>query len=200
MEEKELNISFNKSGRGSITPRVILPISWTKKMKLDENNKQIKASYGLEKILLERGNSWENELEDNKKGIFKKIKMMELGLMNDEKLDLIGEARFHYEGDYLGFRLFLCDSQESSTIISQTDYFYRFLSYKKLEDVSSNIHNIGKEFCKCELESLFDPEHQCKCDTPTIDACSKIFYTRLIEEVENRALELKPAISTRVKK
>ncbi len=45
MEERILNISFNKAGSGSITKRITLPSSILKKMGIDENNKQIILIY-----------------------------------------------------------------------------------------------------------------------------------------------------------
>lgn len=45
MEERILNISFNKAGSGSITKRLTLPSSIVKDMGIDENNRQVKLIY-----------------------------------------------------------------------------------------------------------------------------------------------------------
>lgn len=43
--ERELNVSFNKSGNGNYTPRIILPIAWIKEMGLDLENRRVKAIF-----------------------------------------------------------------------------------------------------------------------------------------------------------
>lgn len=45
MEERILNVSFNKAGSGSITKRLTLPSSILKKMGIDENNRQVLLLY-----------------------------------------------------------------------------------------------------------------------------------------------------------
>ncbi len=49
MEERILNITFNKSGSGSITKRLTLPSSILKKMGIDENNRQVLLIYNDDK-------------------------------------------------------------------------------------------------------------------------------------------------------
>ena len=49
MEERKLNIIFNKSGSGSINTKVSLPITWIKQMGITENNREVVATYDEEK-------------------------------------------------------------------------------------------------------------------------------------------------------
>ncbi len=49
MEERILNITFNKSGSGSITKRLTLPSSILKRMGIDENNRQVLLIYNDDK-------------------------------------------------------------------------------------------------------------------------------------------------------
>lgn len=49
MEERILNISFNKAGSGSITKRITIPSSILKKMEIDENNRQVLLIYNDDK-------------------------------------------------------------------------------------------------------------------------------------------------------
>lgn len=45
MQERELNISFNKSGNGTYTPRISLPIAWIREMGIDQDNRQVKVTF-----------------------------------------------------------------------------------------------------------------------------------------------------------
>lgn len=45
MEKRNLKISFYKSGRGTLSTRVILPIKWIKKMGITEENREITAYF-----------------------------------------------------------------------------------------------------------------------------------------------------------
>lgn len=54
MENKDLKITFNKGGSGSITPRLSLPAKWIREMGLDQDNREIKARFEEDKIILEK--------------------------------------------------------------------------------------------------------------------------------------------------
>ena len=41
MEKRKLNVGFTKSGRGSITSRVVLPISWIKEMNISQEEREV---------------------------------------------------------------------------------------------------------------------------------------------------------------
>lgn len=45
MEKRELNITFNKSGSGSLTPRISLPMSWIKEMGIDQENRKVEVTF-----------------------------------------------------------------------------------------------------------------------------------------------------------
>lgn len=45
MEKRSLKISFMKSGSGSISSRITLPITWIKKMGLDIDNREVEVSF-----------------------------------------------------------------------------------------------------------------------------------------------------------
>ncbi|MBQ9658924.1 MAG: AbrB/MazE/SpoVT family DNA-binding domain-containing protein [Clostridia bacterium] len=49
MEERKLNIIFNKSGSGSTNTKVSLPITWIKQMGITQNNREVVAIYDEEK-------------------------------------------------------------------------------------------------------------------------------------------------------
>ena len=49
MEERELNIIFNKSGSGSMNTKVSLPITWIKQMGITEKERKVVAIYNEEK-------------------------------------------------------------------------------------------------------------------------------------------------------
>lgn len=54
MEERELNISFSKSGSGSYTPRVSLPASWIKEMDIDKENRKVKVTFENNEIRIKK--------------------------------------------------------------------------------------------------------------------------------------------------
>lgn len=45
MEERTLKVLWNKSGSGSISPRVLIPIGWLRAMGVSEKDLEIKAVY-----------------------------------------------------------------------------------------------------------------------------------------------------------
>lgn len=55
MEERILKVLWNKSGSGSISPRVLIPIGWLKDMGVNENNKELKATYNEKTKKIEIG-------------------------------------------------------------------------------------------------------------------------------------------------
>lgn len=44
-EERILNIIFNRSGSGSDSTKIAIPIKWIRDMKIDKENKQVKVIY-----------------------------------------------------------------------------------------------------------------------------------------------------------
>lgn len=49
MEERKLNIIFNKSGSGSTNTKVSLPITWIKQMGITESNREVAATFNEKK-------------------------------------------------------------------------------------------------------------------------------------------------------
>ena len=49
MEERKLNIIFNKSGSGSINTKVSLPVTWIKQMGITKDNREVIAEFDEEK-------------------------------------------------------------------------------------------------------------------------------------------------------
>ncbi|MPN36095.1 hypothetical protein SDC9_183600 [bioreactor metagenome] len=54
MEERELNISFSKSGSGSYTPRISLPATWIKEMGVDVENRKVLVSFENGEITIKK--------------------------------------------------------------------------------------------------------------------------------------------------
>ena len=54
MEQRDVKITYNKSGRGSLTPRVTLPITWTKEMNLSEDDREVTISFDGENIIISK--------------------------------------------------------------------------------------------------------------------------------------------------
>ncbi len=54
MEKRKLNVSFNKSGRGSLTTRVTLPIAWIKEMGIDQENREVEVTFENSEIRIKK--------------------------------------------------------------------------------------------------------------------------------------------------
>ncbi len=54
MEQRELNISFSKSGSGSYTPRISLPATWINEMGIDKENRKVSVTLKDGKIIIEK--------------------------------------------------------------------------------------------------------------------------------------------------
>jgi hypothetical protein len=52
MEERKLKVNFNKSGRGSYTPRLTLPITDLRKMGITPENRQVNYYYNEENDIM----------------------------------------------------------------------------------------------------------------------------------------------------
>lgn len=52
MEKRELNISFYKSGAGSISTRLAIPMKWLKDMEISQDNRSVEAVYDEEKKVI----------------------------------------------------------------------------------------------------------------------------------------------------
>lgn len=48
MEERKLTVNFNKSGSGSLTPKVTLPIKWLRDMGVTKEQREITVQYNEE--------------------------------------------------------------------------------------------------------------------------------------------------------
>lgn len=54
MEKRNLNVIFNKSGSGSLSTRVTLPITWIKEMDIDKNNREIEVTFYNKEIKIKK--------------------------------------------------------------------------------------------------------------------------------------------------
>lgn len=127
-------------------------------------------------------------VESDREKLLAKIKFIEIALENNEHLDLLAEAKYSYEGEFNGFKVFLCDADETEYIFSKCEYIFGMLSWRKLESKTATIRSIGCEYCNCEADNLYE---ECKCKIPSKEELSKIFYERLIKEVEERISRIK---------
>lgn len=65
MKTRKLKISFNKSGSGSISASVRLPISWLKELGLTQENREVSINFDNNKIIIEKeGNDMLNKLKN----------------------------------------------------------------------------------------------------------------------------------------
>lgn len=54
MNKRQLNISFNKSGSGSITPKISLPSTWIREMGLDKENRKVEVVFENDEIKIKK--------------------------------------------------------------------------------------------------------------------------------------------------
>lgn len=52
MEERKAKISFNKSGRGSITTRLALPITWLRQLGVSQEDREVTICHEDNKITI----------------------------------------------------------------------------------------------------------------------------------------------------
>ena len=77
MESRNLKISFNKSGSGSYTPRISLPVTWVREMSISEEDREVIISLCEDFIMVRKKdfNFLADSIEDrseNKKVSFNK--------------------------------------------------------------------------------------------------------------------------------
>lgn len=53
-ESRQLKVSFNKSGSGSISSSVRLPISWLKEMDISKEDREVEVIFDNEKIIIKK--------------------------------------------------------------------------------------------------------------------------------------------------
>ena len=53
-ESRQLKVSFNKSGSGSISSSVRLPISWLKEMDISKEDREVEVIFNNEKIIIKK--------------------------------------------------------------------------------------------------------------------------------------------------
>lgn len=54
MEKRKLNIQFTKSGSGSVTTRLVLPISWIKNLGITENEREVNVAVLFDRIIISK--------------------------------------------------------------------------------------------------------------------------------------------------
>lgn len=54
MEKRIININFNKSGSGSYTPRITLPMVWVKEVGLSQEDRQVEITFDGEEIRIRK--------------------------------------------------------------------------------------------------------------------------------------------------
>lgn len=54
MEQRNLKISFNKSGSGSMSSSIRIPISWVKDMGISPNDREVLITFNENKIVIEK--------------------------------------------------------------------------------------------------------------------------------------------------
>lgn len=53
-ESRQLKVSFNKSGSGSISSSVRLPISWLKEMGISKEDREVEVIFNNEEIIIKK--------------------------------------------------------------------------------------------------------------------------------------------------
>ena len=53
-ESRQLKVSFNRSGSGSISSSVRLPISWLKEMNISKDEREVEVIFDNEKIIIKK--------------------------------------------------------------------------------------------------------------------------------------------------
>ncbi|MGL4801981.1 MAG: AbrB/MazE/SpoVT family DNA-binding domain-containing protein [Cetobacterium sp.] len=59
MEVRDLNIIFNKSGTGSTSTRLSIPIKWLRQMDISQDERGVTVYFDGEKIIITKENLYE---------------------------------------------------------------------------------------------------------------------------------------------
>ena len=55
MEERKANIQFAKTGSGSTTTRIILPVPWVKQLGLTQDDREVSIILLKDRIIIKKG-------------------------------------------------------------------------------------------------------------------------------------------------
>lgn len=55
-EPREINVSYSKSGSGSITTRINIPITWLRKLGVDEESREVILEFDEDRIIIRKNN------------------------------------------------------------------------------------------------------------------------------------------------
>lgn len=55
MEERKTNIQFAKTGRGSTTTRITLPVPWVKQLGLTQDDREVTIILEQDRIIIKKG-------------------------------------------------------------------------------------------------------------------------------------------------
>lgn len=54
METRILKLSYSKSGAGNITPRITLPVKWTKELGLSTEDREVEVTLDGDAIIIKK--------------------------------------------------------------------------------------------------------------------------------------------------
>lgn len=54
MESRNLKVSFNKSGSGSISASIRLPITWIKELGINQDNRDVEVCFSEDQIIIKK--------------------------------------------------------------------------------------------------------------------------------------------------
>lgn len=54
METRILRLIYSKSGAGNITPKLTLPVKWTKELGLTTEEREVEVTYDGDKIIIKK--------------------------------------------------------------------------------------------------------------------------------------------------
>ena len=57
MDQRDLKVSFNKGGSGSISASIRLPISWIKELGIDQDNRDVEVYFNEDQIIIKKMNT-----------------------------------------------------------------------------------------------------------------------------------------------
>lgn len=95
MEKRKLNISFNKSGRGSISPRINLPTTWVKEMGITQDEKEVNVYFVNGEIIITKKEIEKIEGADKFELMIKEKFLMEIS--QDARVEYIVYTRGYYK-------------------------------------------------------------------------------------------------------
>lgn len=124
LEQRKINMMFQKGGSGSVTTRLAVPKSWVDKMEVTQDEREVIVEFDGERIMVRKMNEMDRLMERIDREIERK--MMDTGRMGTEtvtvSMNLTDEEKDLFHGiDKYDSEHYFWELDENELTISYTE-------------------------------------------------------------------------------